>query len=150
MRRYALVSLLLPTLLAGCFSTRFTSGAAPAGPVRDDGQWFTLWGAVPLSDPAAGECRDGIAWAHSELGVTDILVDVGLAVGGGIIGGVLCPLPDGPSAGEAREYGGCVSGFSTLVPMLLTRRTVRYQCAAPAAAEPGGRSRCSARVAAPW
>lgn len=120
---------------AGCYTTKVVSQARPAGPEYSDRQWFTLGGLVPLSGPAGRECEDGLATAESKLSGTDWLINVGLSIAGGLVGGAVCGAGAASStngdAAAASAIGGsiCATGFATLVPFLIGSRTVNYTCA---------------------
>lgn len=114
--------------VAGCYQTSVRAvQTRPAGPEIEDRQWFTVGGLVRLSDPAGAECgENGLAYAESRMGGMDILINVGLALGGTILGSAICDEDD------AMAYAACVQGTTTLVPFLFSTRTVTYACAAPA------------------
>ncbi|HUS65300.1 MAG TPA: hypothetical protein VMZ28_12185 [Kofleriaceae bacterium] len=135
----------IPTLVAvalfalpGCYSTSVRSGATPAGPVHEDRQWFTLAGAVEMSDAGGDECGSaGIARADSRLAGMDILINVGLVVAGASAGLAVCD-----KDGDEEAYASCVSAMASVPPLLIASRTVSYQCAAGPTAMtpvPGGR-----------
>ena len=65
-----LASAVASLLLSGCYTTRVET-RTPVSGVYDDRQWFLLWGAVRVSDPAGKECPDGVAFADSEIGVLE-------------------------------------------------------------------------------
>jgi hypothetical protein len=123
----------IPALLAaalfatgGCYTTSVRSGAAPVGPEHEDRQWFTLAGAVEMSDPAADECgAAGISHAESRLAGMDILINVGLVVAGASAGLAVCD-----KDGDEEAYASCVSAMASVPPLLIGSRTVSYQCAA--------------------
>ncbi|AKI98689.1 hypothetical protein ATI61_10685 [Archangium gephyra] len=107
-----------------CYNTRIVTRAAPEGAPYTDRQWFTIGGLAGLSQPAGQNCQNGLAWAESRLSGTDWLINVGLSVAGGIAGSLACANSD---------YGvqlSCTSAGATLVPFLLSSRTVEYTCAA--------------------
>lgn len=110
----------------GCYTTRV--GTPNGTQEYDHGQWFTLGGFVELSDPHGDECSGAIAYSESRLAATDILIGIGLAIVGGIAGGVACTDPD--SDGWDADASACASSASSLAPFLLGRRTVTYQCVA--------------------
>jgi hypothetical protein len=114
--------------LAGCYRTSVRAvQATPVGPEMEERQWFTVAGLVRLSDPVSAECGPGgLAYAESRMGVMDIVINVALAAGGSILGMVVCDETDDPTA-----YASCVQGTTTLVPFLLSTRTVSYACATP-------------------
>jgi hypothetical protein len=121
---------LLLVAATGCFTTVIRPpGAVVGGPTYNDRQWFTLAGLVPLSSPAGYECGSaGLSYAESSQSFVDVLLNIGLAVGGGLIGAAVCPLPDKPTADESRQYSICTAGFAGLVPFLVSSRTVTYGC----------------------
>jgi hypothetical protein len=119
---------LLTLLLSGCYTTKVYTPAAAVGPEHRDRQWFTLGGLVSLSDPAGQQCPGGVARAESELAVVDILINVGLAVVGGVAGVAAC---SNESEGDRRACGSVGAG---LVPFLFASRTVQYSCAGSGAA----------------
>jgi hypothetical protein len=125
--RLALLASLAVTSSA-CYQTRVRSGTA-VGVTHEHRQWFTIGGFVDLSDPAGDECAEaGVAESDSRYGGTDILINVGLSIVGGIAGAALCPLEDDPSRDEARRFGTCVSASAGVLPFLLGSRTVAYRC----------------------
>jgi hypothetical protein len=123
--------MILLLALSGCFVTSTETGAAGVGPEIDQHQWFTGWGAVRLSDPAGAECGSGgLARSESGVGAGDLLLDGALAIVTGVVGSMVCPLPDQPTTGDATIYASCTSLFAGLGPALLARKTVHYRCAA--------------------
>jgi hypothetical protein len=120
--------LLVVGSLAGCYRTSVRAvQAAPSGPEVEERQWFTVGGLIGLSDAAGAECgASGLAYAESRMGGMDILINIGLALGGTILGTVVCDEGADPVA-----YASCVQGATTLVPFLLSTRTVSYACATP-------------------
>ncbi len=122
-RMFTVLALLGST---GCYTTRV--GTPNGTQEYDHGQWFTLGGFVELSDPHGNECPDGMAYSESRLAATDILIGIGLAIVGGIAGGVACSDPD--TDGWDKNASACASSASSLATFLLGRRTVTYQCVA--------------------
>jgi hypothetical protein len=110
-------------LLAGCYTTKVYTPRPPAGPELMQRQWFTIGGLVSLSDPTGFECPGGLSRAESEFGGVDILINIGLAIVGGIGGAVACQNSDDDA------QSACASAGATLVPFLIASRTVRYVCA---------------------
>lgn len=112
-----------------CYNTRVVSRAAPEGLSYADRQWFTVGGLAGLSQPAGQHCQNGLAWTESKLSGTDWLINVGLAVVGGIGGSLAC----GTGTNDLDDVSARTScgtiGFM-LVPFLLSSRTVEYSCAA--------------------
>ena len=93
--------LVLPVLLglAACYTTRNVQETT--APMYEDRQWFTLAGLVPISDPAE-ECPSGqIMYATSRMSVTDVLIDIGMSVLGGVVGTQVC------SDSDAETYATC-------------------------------------------
>lgn len=128
--RTVLVLLATVVLVAnglGCYTTRVNTPAdRSASATHEERQWFTVGGLVGLSDPAGEDCQHGLGKAQSKMAGMDILINIGLSVGGYIAGSVGC---------SGDQAGTCASALSTLVPFLIGSRTVRYTCsAAPAAA----------------
>jgi len=126
--RLSIPALLAATLFtaAGCYTTSVRSGAMPAGPVHEDRQWFTLAGAVEMSDAGGDECGSaGIARADSRLAGMDILINLGLVVAGASAGLAMCD-----KDGDEEAYASCVSAAAAVPPLLIASRTVSYQCAA--------------------
>ena len=115
---------------SACYTTRVVSAARPEGPPYSDRQWFTLGGLAPLSQPTGQQCRHGVSYAESKLSGTDWLIDVGLGVAGAIAGGVACA-----NVGDDLTRSSCITAGATLVPFLLSSRTVEYACAAGPARE---------------
>ena len=109
-------------LLGGCYTTKIYTGAIAAGPEMADRQWFTIGGLVPLSEPAGQACPGGLARAESQLAGFDILINIGLAIAGGVAGAAACSGSDDAAAI-------CGPAGASLVPFLLASRTVRYSCA---------------------
>jgi hypothetical protein len=117
-------------LLSGCYTTKVYTPAAVHGPELQDRQWFTIGGLVPLSDPTGQQCTGGVSRAESKLAVVDVLINVGLAVVGGVAGVAIC---SNKSDGDRNACGSAGAG---LVPFLFASRTVQYTCAGPAPAPP--------------
>lgn len=113
-----------------CFNTRIVTRAAPEGAPYTDRQWFTIGGLAGLSQPAGQHCQNGLSWAESKLSGTDWLINVGLAVAGGIAGSLACS-----GSGDYSTQVSCASAGASLVPFLLSSRTVEYTCAAGAPAD---------------
>jgi hypothetical protein len=130
--------LLFTLLLSGCYTTKVYTPAPSHGPELQDRQWFTIGGLVPLSDPTGEQCPGGVSKAESKLAVVDVLINVGLAVVGGVAGAALC-------SGEGQaDQGRCLQAGAGLVPFLIGSRTAQYTCAAPAApVPPAGSARLS-------
>src|SRR5262245_15048187 len=84
------LSPLLALLFCGCYTTKVYTPAPSHGPELQDRQWFTLGGLVDLSDPTGQQCPDGVSRAESKLGGIDILINIGLAVAGGVAGAAIC------------------------------------------------------------
>lgn len=112
---------------AGCYTTRIVTARAPEGPAYTDRQWFTVGGLAGLSQPAGQHCQNGLSYAESKLSGTDWLINVGLAVAGGIAGSLACQ-------GDAVQQTSCATLGASLLPFLLSSRTVEYACAAGAPA----------------
>jgi hypothetical protein len=110
-----------------CYTTRIVTARAPEGPSYTDRQWFTVGGLAGLSQPAGRNCQNGLSWAESKLSGTDWLINAGLAVAGGIAGGLAC-------SGDSVQQTSCATVGAWLVPFLLSSRTVEYTCAAGAPA----------------
>jgi hypothetical protein len=106
-----------------CYNTRIVTRAAPEGAPYSDRQWFTVGGLANLSQPAGQHCQNGLSWAESKLSGTDWLINVGLSVAGGIAGSLAC-------GGDPSAQVSCASAGATLLPFLLSSRTVEYTCAA--------------------
>jgi hypothetical protein len=126
MQRTHLQAGILVVVLAtqlGCFTTRIHTDAKPVGIPQEHRQWFTIGGLVSLSPPAGRECEGGLATAESSLGAVDVLIHVGLAVGGGLLGGAACASSTDP---QTRAW--CASSGAFLAPFLLGSRTVSYTC----------------------
>ena len=122
------LSPLVALLLCGCYTTKVYTPTAAQGPEHHDRQWFTIGGLVPLSEPTGQECPGGLSKAESKLAGIDILINIGLAVAGGIAGGVACR----NESGEDRST--CISVGTGVVPFFLASRTVEYTCAGRGAA----------------
>ena len=111
--------------LTGCYTTKLNTGLAPDGPVYTQQQWFTIAGGVNLSEPLQSKCQDKqIAYVQSALKGKDILLNIGLTVAGGTAGYFMCKDSTDPIA-----IDGC-NTISTLAPLLISSRTITYQCAA--------------------
>jgi hypothetical protein len=108
----------------GCFTTRIITSQPAAGPAYTDRQWFTIGGLANLSAPAGRECANGLSSAESKLSVTDWLINVGLSVAGGVGGALACA-----NSAEQATMTYCAGIGSSLVPFLLSSRTVEYTCA---------------------
>ena len=113
-----------------CYTTKVVSRAAPEGPAYTDRQWFTVGGLAGLSQPAGQHCENGISWSESKLSGTDWLINVGLTVAGGIAGGLACSGYGTDAVGATLTQYTCASLGASLVPFLLSSRTVEYTCAA--------------------
>ncbi|HZI03746.1 MAG TPA: hypothetical protein VEZ71_06975 [Archangium sp.] len=115
---------------SACYTTKVVSRAAPEGPSYTDRQWFTVGGLAGLSQPAGQHCENGIAWTESKLSGTDWLINAGLTVAGGIAGTLACGGYGGSgSLGQSFATLYCGSIGASLVPFLLSSRTVEYTCA---------------------
>lgn len=135
MKNRALV--LLTVILSGCYTTKVYTPAPAFGPEHRDRQWFTLGGLVPLSSATGEECPNGVSRAESELGAVDVLINIGLALGGGLAGAAICSKSDA-------DQSACGTLGASLLPFLLATRTVQYTCARPGSA---GRATAPARSA---
>jgi hypothetical protein len=60
---------------------------------------------------------------------TDWLINVGLGVAGGIVGGLACGSSSSDPNVNALAGASCGAAFSTLLPFLISSRTVEYTCA---------------------
>ena len=116
---------------AGCYTTKIVTTRPPEGRSYEDRQWFTIGGLVPLSSPAGRECQHGLSSAESRLSGTDWLINVGLAVAGGVIGSAACGNDTTNTYESSAAKVSCATAFSALVPFMLGSRTVEYSCAAP-------------------
>jgi hypothetical protein len=114
---------------AGCYTTKVVSQVRPEGPSYSDRQWFTLGGLVPLSGAAGRECQNGLSTVESRMSATDWLINVGLGVAGGLVGGFACAQGSTDPEVLAVASTSCGAAFSTLVPFLIGSRTVEYTCA---------------------
>ncbi|HEX8700109.1 MAG TPA: hypothetical protein VF815_14790 [Myxococcaceae bacterium] len=125
------VALVLASQTA-CYTTKILSNREPDTRSRTytDRQWFTIGGLVPLSEAAGRECEHGLSSAESQLSGTDILINIGLAVAGGLAGSAAC------ADESTEERASCVTLGTTLVPFLIGSRTVEYSCAAAPASGP--------------
>ena len=117
---------LVSVLLAGCYTTKVYTPLPPTGPEFSDRQWYTIGGLVSLSDPTGFQCPGGLSRAESEFAGVDILINIGLAVVGGIAGAVAC------SGEDEAQQSSCATAGATLVPFFVASRTVRYACAGAA------------------
>lgn len=129
-RQWTVVAAL--TVLAtqsACYTTKVVSRAAPEGPSHTDRQWFTVGGLAGLSQPAGQHCEHGIAWTESKLSGTDWLINAGLSLAGGIAGSLACGGTGSGSLEQSFTVLTCGSVGASLVPFLLSSRTVEYTCA---------------------
>ena len=111
--------------MTGCYTTKLNTGLVPEGPVYTEQQWFTIAGGVPLSEPLESKCQDKpFAYVQSAMKGKDILLNIGLSLAGSTAGYFMCQDTADPDA-----LGPCRS-VSTVVPLLMSSRTVTYQCAA--------------------
>jgi hypothetical protein len=136
MRRLVSSMLLGAFLLAsqGCYQTVIRTGAPISGPSYQDRQWFTIAGLVGLSEPAGQECGpQGLSYAESKMSGMDVLINIGITLAGGIVGTAMCTGDDDMDDDATAEVV-CVNAFTTLAPLLLSTRTVRYSCAGGPAA----------------
>jgi hypothetical protein len=127
MKRWSMpLAVILLASQTACYTTKVVTGLEPDSRayVRTDRQWFTLGGLVPLSEPAGRECAYGLSSAQSELGGVDILINVGLVVGGALLGSATC------NGDDDAARASCAVSVATLVPFMLGTRTVEYFCAA--------------------
>lgn len=118
-------------LTTGCYTTRIQTGRPSNGQVFEDRQWFTIGGLAPISGPAGAQCQDGLSMAESQMSGFDILINIGLGVGGYLVGSLACGAGANTTEGAVLQAS-CATAASTLVPFLLGSRTVRYTCAAGA------------------
>jgi hypothetical protein len=110
--------------VSGCFRTKTVFPGTNWGPEKSKRQWFTAAGLIDLSKPAVVNCPNGLAVVESEIGVVDGLISIGLSVGGMI-------LANATACGEGADPRSCASAVSagtSLPPLLLGSRTVRYRC----------------------
>lgn len=121
-----LALLTLPALsTGGCYRTKTATRATPAAVEHEHRQWFTIAGLVPITGAAGSECGEaGMASSDSRLAGMDVLINIGLAVGGSLLGSGICD-----SDAEPAAYATCISSVGSLVPFLLGSRTVSYRCA---------------------
>jgi hypothetical protein len=124
---HATAAFAVGVLVSGCYTTKVVAQQATPGPQYDDRQWFTIAGLVPLSSPAGQQCPGGLATAESQFSVVDFLINVGLSVGGGVVGALACGDPTDP-VNDTAARAGCASIGSSLVPFLIASRTVSYTC----------------------
>jgi hypothetical protein len=116
----AILNLTIAVLFFGCHSTKVTTGGEiPRSMQYMDRQWFTIAGLVPLSKPA-GKCAYGIRASTSQMSGTDFLIDLAMSITGVL---TICDYADLKSTDLS-----CISAVSTLVPFLLSSRTVKYRC----------------------
>ena len=110
----------------GCYTTHTVFPGAPGailGPERTERQWFTIAGLVNLSSPTEVNCPNGLAVVDSEQSFVDGLISVGLSVGGMLLASAACT-----EGADPATCSGAMSAGSTLPPLLLGSRTVRYRC----------------------
>jgi hypothetical protein len=110
---------------AACYTTKIVTNRQPESRAysHTDRQWFTIGGLVPLSGPAGRECEHGLSYAESQMSGVDILINIGMTVGGALVGAAAC-------GGDETRSASCATSFATLAPFLLGTRTVEYTCAA--------------------
>ena len=123
--------LLLALAVSACHTTKVYQRGTPGMPGGYEitkRQWFTIGGLVGLSDPAGQECPNGVVATESQLSALDVLVNVGVFVGGVVVGNQLCS--DEPEYSRAS----CAVSSGWLAQFFISPRTVRYRCAAG----PGG------------
>ncbi len=124
MRRHGMALLLLAMAasIAGCHTTKVYSGRMKgAEPEQSGMQLFTIGGLVPLSDPDGGSCEHGLAWSESQMAPLDVVINLGMAVGGYAAGYSLC---------DEGDKAVCGSSMATIAPILFSTRTARWACAA--------------------
>lgn len=131
------------TSQVGCYTTKVVSQARADGPAYTDRQWFTIGGLVPLSGPAGRECENGLSAVESKLSGTDWLINAGLGIAGGIVGGLACGNSSSDPYLNTAASVSCGAAFSTLLPFLISSRTVEYSCAEGSG---GGDNRGSGRL----
>ena len=144
----SLAAVLVVVLLQGCFAGRFTTPTPREYASEQQMQWFTLGGLVPLSDPAGGECSDGIRKAEVAVGPVDFLITLSIGLLGAGVGYAICSQPSAMGPATPIPCAGVGAGLSQL---LIGSRTVEYQCAgrrpskrrAPAVEEPAEKAPAS-------
>ncbi len=130
MRRLGMALLLLAMAAstAGCHTTKVYSGRMKGAEPEESGmQLFTLGGLVPLSRPDGGSCEHGLAWSESQMAPVDVLIYVGLAVGGYAAGYASC---------DGADKAFCGNSLLTLAPIAFSTRTASWACAAAPALPP--------------
>jgi hypothetical protein len=125
---------LFTLLLTGCYTTKVYTPTPASGPELQDRQWFTIGGLVPLSDPTGQQCPGGVSRAESKLAFVDVLINIGLAVVGGVAGVAIC------SSKSGSDQRACGSTGAGLVPFLFASRTVQFTCAGPGSPVASGAS----------
>ena len=125
MLQYLKLFLVLAAIaLQGCYNTHVNTRATPLPEEHSDRQMFTLWGMVPLSDPAGHQCPNGLASAKSKLSAVDWVIDAGVGI---VAAGVAL----GTCQGDASTCANRATSVGTLATGLFGTRTVTYHCAAP-------------------
>lgn len=130
MRRTVFFSFIISFLCVsgslGCYRTVVRSPQSmQVGPTYEQRQWFTVGGLVGLSGEAGAECgASGLSYSESRMGGMDIAITLGLGMVGGLAGAMICD-----SEAEATAYAACTQGIATVVPFLISSRTVTYTCA---------------------
>lgn len=132
MRRIGIAALLAfcTTVNTGCHTTKVYSGRVKeAGPDQSGLQAFTLAGLLPLSSPDGRECEHGLAWSESEMAALDVVINVGVAIGGYAGAYAMC-------GGSTADKAFCGTSGASLAPMLFSTRTARWACAKPPSLPP--------------
>jgi hypothetical protein len=118
MRTIAIFALAGSLAASGCFTTRI--GTEDLARERyEHRQWFTVFGLVPVTEPAGEECPNGLSYAESSYDATDFLIDLGVGVIAGIVASQECSGTDPTTC--AVVAGGVASA-------VIGARTVAYQC----------------------
>ena len=127
MQRRATYALAIASWVAAssCYATKAQSPGLVQGGEVSRHQWFALWGAVPLSSDVGSECTAGLASVESKVGVVDMLIDIGVAVGGAILAAnTLCQ----DATYQSGINPSCTLAAGSLATSVLSSRTVSYHC----------------------
>lgn len=137
-----MISLLLVSTAAGCFTTRVESEAVALNRnyaygdeirnreiVHEARQYFSVGGLVPVSKPAGRHCKHGLSYVESEARAVDYLISVGMFVVGVVAAIHGCRFVD--AIFDISPYTGawCLAIVNGSVASALSSRTTRYACA---------------------
>jgi len=112
-------------VLGGCHKTMVRSGATTER-VAETRQWFLFGGLAGVSNPTGYDCANGLSFSESKYGAGDWFLSAGLSA--------LAVLVYSQTLQHNEPFNvDRAANIATVVPWLLSSRSVRYGCAtAPA------------------